>query len=255
MSVDSLFSLAGKNVLVTGGTRGIGRAISLRFARAGASVVAVYVRGMDTAESLADQAEEEGLRIRCLQADLQRPSGADKIEEALKEGGWGLSSLVHCAATGVHKKTDEFTPRDLKWVFSLNFDAYVTLVPRLLDYMDPGASILAISSKGGTKAVPYYGLVGASKGALEAYSRQLAMELAERPIRVNIITPGAVPTDAWKVLPDGEERLVASKERTPLGRLVTPEEVAWTAQFLCSAASSGITGQNVIVDGGTNILE
>jgi NAD(P)-dependent dehydrogenase (short-subunit alcohol dehydrogenase family) len=81
------------------------------------------------------------------------------------------------------------------------------------------------------------------------------MELAERQLRVNVITPGAVLTDAWKVLPDGEERLAAAVARTPLGRLVTPDEVAWTAQFLCSEASSGITGQNVVVDGGMNILE
>ena len=200
MPTDSMFSLNGRNVLVTGGTRGIGRAISLRFAREGASVLAVYVRGMDTAESLTEQATEEGLEVQCLQADLQRPSGFDKIEEALKEREWGLSSLVHCAATGVHKKAAEFTARDLKWVFSLNVDAYITLVPRLLEHFDDGGSIVAVSSKGGTKAVPYYGLVGASKGALEAYSRQLAMELAERRIRVNIVTPGAVLTDAWKVV-------------------------------------------------------
>ena len=255
MATDSLFSLTGKNVLVTGGTRGIGRAISRRFARAGASVISVYVRGTDAAESLVAEAEGEGLSIQCLQADLQRPSGAEKIEEALKENGWGLSSLIHCAATGVHKRADEFTPRDLKWVFSLNFDAYVTLVSRLLDFMEPGATILAISSKGGSKAVPYYGLVGASKGALESYSRQLAMELADQRIRVNILTPGVVRTDAWDVLPDGEKRLAEAEARTPLGKLVTPDEVAWTAQFLCSQASSGITGQNVIVDGGTEILE
>lgn len=255
MRTDSPFSLANKNILVTGGTRGIGRAISIRLAEAGANVVAVFVRDQEAADSLEERARESGLGITCLRADLTREAGQAAIREEVIDGNVRLSGLVHAAATGVHKGVGQFTARDIKWVFSLNFDAFVSLVTMLLPAMEEGASILAISSKGATHAVPSYGLVGASKGALEAFTRQMAAELAHRKIRVNIITPGAVLTDAWKVLPDKETRLKTAVDRTPLGRLVTPDEVAYAAHFLCSDASTGIIGHTLVVDGGAELPE
>lgn len=249
------FNLAGKTFLIAGGTRGIGRAISLRFARAGANVVAIYVRGKKAAESLKDLAKEQEITVDCLCADLARPTGMEKISGYLKDNNIELSGLVYCAATGVHKHTDEFTAREIKWVFSLNIEAYIGLVNLLLPYFKKGSSIVAISSKGATRAVHEYGLVGASKGALEAYSRHLAAELAERKIRVNILTPGTVRTEAWDVLPDSERRLADAEARTPLGRLVTLDEVAYSAQFLCSDAASGVIGLTLVVDGGAEIVE
>lgn len=249
------FGLSGKTVLVTGGTRGIGRAVSIRFAEAGAAVVAGFVRGQDSAESLSNLARERGLDIHCLRGDLTRPAGIEAIEGHFSDRNLKLSCLIHCAATGVHKKVDQFTARDIKWVFSLNVEAFIGLTTMLLPRMEEGGSIVAISSKGATRAVPSYGLVGASKGALEAYSRQMAAELAGRKIRVNVLKPGAVLTDAWDALPEREARLAEHARRTPLGRLVTPEEVAYTAQFLCSDAASGITGHTLVVDGGADLPE
>ena len=107
---------------------------------------------------------------------------------------------------------------------------------------------------GALRALPYYTLVGSSKGALEALARHLAVELAPRGIRVNILMPGTVETDVWKVIPEREARLSAAICRTPIGRLVTPEEVAAAAQFLCSEAASGIVGQTLVVDGGLAIM-
>jgi enoyl-[acyl-carrier protein] reductase III len=255
MMNNDAFSLAGKTFLIAGGSRGIGRAISLRFAQAGAKVIAIYVRGKKAAESLQDLAREQELAIDCLCADLSRPSGLEKISGYLKDNNAGLSGLVYCAATGVHKPAGEFTAREIKWVFSLNIEAYVGLVNLLLPYFKDGSSIIAISSKGATRAVHEYGLVGASKGALEAYSRHLAAELAERKIRVNILTPGTVRTEAWDALPDSERRLADAEARTPLGRLVTVDEVAYSAQFLCSDAASGVVGLSLVVDGGAGIME
>jgi enoyl-[acyl-carrier protein] reductase III len=255
MANNDAFDLTGKTVLVTGGTRGIGRAVSVRFAEAGASVIAGFVRGQDTADSLGEMARERGLKIHCLRADLTRAAGLEAIDEYLSGQELRLSALVHCAATGVHKKVDEFTARDIKWVFSLNIEAFIGLTSMLLPRMEDGSSIVVISSKGATHAVPSYGLVGASKGALEAFSRQMAAELAERGVRVNILTPGAVLTDAWDALPDKEARLAENAARTPLGRLVTPAEVAYTAQFLCSDAASGVVGHTLVVDGGADLPE
>jgi NAD(P)-dependent dehydrogenase (short-subunit alcohol dehydrogenase family) len=220
MSNNDAFSLAGKTFLVTGGTRGIGRAISIRFAEAGGSVIAVYVRNQEAAGSLKAEAGERGLQIECLRADLTRPAGMEAIDGLLTGLDTNLSGLVHCAATGVHKDADRFSSRDIKWVFSLNFEAFVGLVSMLLPRMDEGSSIIALSK-----------------------------------IRVNIITPGPVLTEAWDVLPNRDERLGAAVARTPLGRLVLPEDVAYTAQFLCCDASSGIVGHTLVVDGGADLPE
>jgi enoyl-[acyl-carrier protein] reductase III len=116
-----------------------------------------------------------------------------------------------------------------------------------------GSSIVAVSSGGATRAVSHYTLVGASKGALESLARHFAAELAPKGIRVNILSPGTVLTDAWKVLPDSEPRLADAARRSLLGRLTTLEEVAWAAQFLCSDAASGLVGHTLVVDGGARI--
>ena len=113
---------------------------------------------------------------------------------------------------------------------------------------------MAISSLGATRALPYYSLVGASKGALESLARHLAAELAPAEIRVNIVTAGAVLTDAWKAMPNNEARIAETIRRTPAGRLVTAEEVAYGVQFLCSDAATGIVGHTLILDGGAGIL-
>jgi len=96
--------------------------------------------------------------------------------------------------------------------------------------------------------------VGASKGGLEALARHFAAELAPRGIRVNILTAGAVLTDAWKAMPDSEARLLETVRRTPAGRLATAEEVAYGAQFLCSEAAAGMIGHTLVIDGGTGIV-
>ncbi|HSG46633.1 MAG TPA: SDR family oxidoreductase, partial [Longimicrobiales bacterium] len=188
-------------------------------------------------------------------ADLTRPKGLEAVDERLEEMDGALSGLVHSAATGIHKRIDQITPRDIQWTFSLNFEAFVVLVNRLLPRFEEGASILALTSQGAGHAVPSYGVVGASKGALEAVSRQMAAEFAGRGIRVNLLCPGAVLTDAWEAMPDREERLAAVEDRTPIGRLVSLEEVAAAAQFLCSDAASGVVGQRLVVDGGAEVVE
>jgi enoyl-[acyl-carrier protein] reductase III len=250
-----LFSLEGKRFLITGGTRGIGRAISLRFARAGAEILANYVRDAKSAEAMQAEAIEEGLSIELCRADLTSPKGLDKIKVLLGDADIGLSGLVHCAATGVHKKLEELTSRHFDWTFSLNVRAFFELVKLVQPGLKKGASILAVSSKGAVNAIPSYSMVGSSKGALEAFARHLAVELAPRGIRVNIIRPGSVLTDAWEAMPDKEKRLDDASSRSPIGRLVTADEVAQAAQFLCSDAASGIVGHTLVIDGGVGIVE
>lgn len=248
-----MFTLQGKRILVAGGTRGIGRAISIRFARAGASVIANYVRDDKSAEELKQLVDEEGLSIDILRADLTGRKGIRVIDEYFEEEN-GLSGLVYCAATGVHRPIDELTTRHFDWIFSLNVRAFFELIKLLIPRLSKGSSIVAMSSQGAVRAVPSYALVGSSKGALESLARHFAAELAPRGIRVNILSPGSVLTDAWKAMPDSEERIAETVRRTPIGRLTTPEDVAWAAQFLCSDASTAIIGHTLVVDGGAAIV-
>jgi enoyl-[acyl-carrier protein] reductase III len=249
-----LFSLRGRRVLVTGGTRGIGRAISLRFARAGAVVLANYLRDDESAGRLKREADEEGLNLRVCRADLTGNRGVERLLAAADELGPALHSLVYCAATGVHKPVEQMTVRHFDWTMALNVRAFYHLVRMLLPRFTEGGSILALSSEGAARAVPSYALVGASKGALESLVRHLAADFAGRGVRVNALAPGAVKTDAWKAMPDAALRLDETIRRTPLGRLVTVDEVAAVAQFLCSDAAAGIVGQTVVVDGGCRIM-
>lgn len=251
--MNQAFSLSGKNLLVTGGTRGIGRAVSLQFARAGATVVANYVRGQKAADALLAQAQQEHLHLSLCRADLTIANSLEAVETAVASLSGGLHGLVHCAATGVHKPFDELTLKHFDWTFALNVRAFFDLVKRLLPRFAPDASIVAVSSQGALRVVPAYSVVGASKGALEALARHLAVELAPRGIRVNIVAPGAVATEAWASMPDSQARLEELATRAPIGRLVTPEEVAQAAQFLCSDASRTIIGHTLVVDGGIGL--
>jgi len=251
--MENLFALSG-GVLVVGGTRGIGRAITLRFARAGASVIANYVRDQKAAEDLKASAEQEGLRVLLCRADATTPRGLDEIEKSVQECNEPLRGLIYCAATGVHREIPELTTRHFDFTFALNVRGFFELTKALLKRFADGATILAVSSMGAQRALPYYSLVGSSKGALEALARHLAVELRPRGIRVNILVPGTVATDVWKTLPDAEKRIAAATARTPAQRLVTAEEVAWAAQFLCSSASAGIVGHTLIVDGGAAVV-
>lgn len=251
--MNQAFSLSGKNLLVTGGTRGIGRAVSLQFARAGATVIANYVRGQKAADALFAQAQQESLRLILCRADLTLANGLESVEAAVAGLNGGLHGLVHCAATGTHKPFDELTLKHYDWTFALNVRAFFDLVKRLLPRFASDASIVAVSSQGALRVVSAYSVVGASKGALEALARHLAVELAPRGIRVNIVAPGAVATDAWASMPDAQTRLAELTRRTPIGRLVTPEEVALAAHFLCSDAAHTIIGHTLIVDGGAGL--
>jgi NAD(P)-dependent dehydrogenase (short-subunit alcohol dehydrogenase family) len=248
------FSLSGKTILVAGGTRGIGHAISLRLARAGATVVANYLRNEQAADNLRTTAADEGLAISPCRADLSTEKGLEQLDHSLQDLGPYLSGLVYCAATGVHRPIEELTERHFDWTFNLNVRAFFKLIKLIKPRFSRGSSVVAVSSWGASRVFPHYSLVGSSKGALEALARHLAVELAPCGIRVNVLTAGAVLTDAWRSMPNSEARIEQTIGRTPAGRLVTAEEVAYGAQFLCSDAAAGMIGHTLIIDGGAGIL-
>ncbi len=250
-SLEPLFSLGGRRFLVTGGTRGIGGAIARQLARAGAEVVSGYARNDDAAAAFEAALRAEGLAIETCRADLTRPGGVERLVAGL--GDRRLHGLVHAAATGVHGPLDKLDPRHWDFTFALNVRAFFELVRSLRPRLARPASLVALSSEGAVSAVSGYTLVGSSKGALEALCRHLAVELGGEGIRVNVLSPGAVETEAWKAMPDARARLVAETRRHPEKRLTSLEEVAAAALFLCAEASAGVNGHTLVVDGGARV--
>ena len=139
------FSLEGRSILVTGGTRGIGRAISLQLARAGATVIANYARNDQAAETLRAAAAEESLALEVLRGDLTLPKGLAAVQERLEQCGESIVSIVHCAATGVHRPFDQLTGKHWDWTMSLNARAFFELVRSLLPVLRDGSAIVAMA--------------------------------------------------------------------------------------------------------------
>ena len=244
------FGLSG-TFLITGGTRGLGRAISLEFAGSGAHVISNYIRNETAARELKALADQQELPLELCRADLTTPEGLRQVEAAVQQAPTPFMGFVHCAATGTHRPVSELTARHLEWTFKLNTGAFFDLARILLPKLSGGASMVAVSSPGASRAIPNYAVVGASKGALESLARHLAVELAPRGIRVNVVAPGAIATEAWKGIPDGAAKLADAQKRSPLGRMVTSEEVARAVVFLALEATY-TTGAELPVDGGAS---
>ena len=241
----------GKSVLVTGGSRGIGRAISLRFAEQGARRIAVsYLRNDKAAEETADEIRKRGVEPVLLRGNLGDP---DKTKALLEETG-PLDVIVSNAATGVIRPFQELDEKHWDWTLNANARALFTIAREAAPSMPAGSSIVAISSLGADRVLDNYMLVGVSKATLEALVRYLAVELAPQDIRVNAVSAGLVETGALDYFPNREDMLRFYRERTPAGRLVEPDDVAEAVCFLASPAAAMVRGQTLIVDGGYSNL-
>lgn len=239
--------------VVTGGTRGIGRAISWRLAREGMRVLAPYARNRRAAEELEVAAEKEGLEILGIRGDLSREPSLEATAATVTQEAEGIDVLVHAAATGVHRPAEELSLKHLRWTFETNVFALHALLRILLPHMPAGGRIIGLTSAGGTRTIPAYTAVGASKGALESLLRHYAVELAPRGIAVNLVSPGLVLTGAIDAFPDRDARIDVTRAETPSGRLTTPEDVAEVVAFLCTDAGAQIVGQTLVVDGGRTL--
>ena len=163
-----------------------------------------------------------------------------------------LDVLVHNAATGVIRPALETEDKHWDWTLSANARALLGLTRVAAPTMAAGSSIVAISSLGSVRVLENYTLVGASKAALEALVRYLAVELAPRGIRVNAVSAGVVETGALEHFPN-RDAMLASGAANPAGRIVMPDDVAGVVSFLCSADAEMIRGQVVVVDGGWSL--
>ncbi len=236
------------NVFVTGGSRGIGRAIALRFAHDGAERVAIgYLRNDKAAEATAGELREAGTEPVLVRGNV---TSARVLTEV---GALGpLDVLVHNAATGVVRPALDTEDKHWDWTLNANARALLSLTRVAAPQMPPGSSIVAISSLGSQRVLENYTLIGTSKAALEALVRYLAVELAPRGIRVNAVSAGVVETGALEHFPNRDEILSAGKAN-PAGRLVEPGDVAGAVAFLCSPDAAMIRGQVLLVDGGFSL--
>lgn len=241
-------SPAARRVLVTGGSRGIGRAIALRLAREGASTVAIgYFRSDAAAEETAEELRALGAEPVLVRGNVTSARVVEQVEAL-----GALDVLVHNAATGVIRPALETEDKHWDWTVNANARALLSLARVAAPAMPPGSSIVGLSSLGSVRVLENYALVGTSKAALEALVRYLAVELAPRGIRVNAVSAGVVETGALEHFPN-REAMLASGLRNPAGRLVTPEDVAGVVAFLCSPDADMIRGQTVVVDGGWSL--
>jgi len=236
-------------VLVTGGSRGIGRAIALRFARDGVKRVAIgYLRNDRAAEETAAELQEAGAEPVLVRGNVTSTRVLDQVA-ALGP----LDALVHNAATGVIRAALETQDKHWDWTVNSNARALLQLTRAADPNLHEGSSIVAISSLGAQRVLPNYVLVGTSKAALEALVRYLAVELAPRGIRVNAVSGGVVDTGALDHFPN-RDRMLEAGASNPAGRLVEPDDVAAAVAFLCSPDADMIRGQTLIVDGGFSLV-
>ena len=246
---------AGKVALVTGGSRGIGRACALRFAKLGANVVVNYSRSTEDAEATVRDIEAMDVRGIAVRADMGDRDAIVALFAQLRDEFGRLDVLVNSAARGLERPRGalDSLPRHLKHSMDVNLFGPWFCSQEAARLMEEGSSIVNLQSPGAERYLPKYAPVAISKGALASLTTYLAVELAPRGVRVNGVSAGLVEgSDGVRMLAD--DLLERYRQVVPAGRLVTPEEVANAVAYLCGEEASMIVGQVLLVDGGYSLV-
>lgn len=236
--------------LVTGSSRGIGRAIASELARTGYSVCINYIRHREAAESLASELAAAGCRTITVQADVaDGESVAEMVRRTERELGH-ISLLVNNAGIAGQAQFQDITDEMWNRYLAVNLSGARNTIKAVLPHMisEKAGCIVNISSIWGLRGASCEVAYACTKAGIIALTRSLAMELGPSHIRVNCVAPGVIQTDMVQVL--GEETLRDLAEQTPLGRLGTPEDIAHAVAFLASDKASFLTGQVLTADGG-----
>ena len=248
----------GKVALITGSGRGIGRAIALKFAQLGADIVVNYFRNSGPAQRTIEEIRAHGREVWGIKANIGEIDQLERLFDELEKQVGCLDFLICNAASGYNRPVKAQKPKGWDWTMNINARSLLFAAQRAARLMQQrgGGAIVSISSPGASRVLPDYVVVGASKAALEAVTRYLAVELAEMNIVVNAVSPGLVLTDAlqhFDAIRKDANILERALSLTPAGRLVTQEDIAGVVAFLCTPAGSMIRGQTIVVDGGYTI--
>lgn len=243
-------SIVDRRVLVTGAGTGIGRALALGLARAGAKVALHFHTSEDGATSAVAELRGEGFDAFVVSADLASPKETRTMVGAAAKALGGLDVLVNNAGLTVTGSFESTPVETLERLFRTNVEGtYVAIQAALPHFQeDADSSVVITGSPHAASGFPGFSAYAATKGALVALTRQLAIELAPRRIRVNCVSPGMIEVEATRAYP-GYSR-TGSAVKVPLGRMGLPEDLVGTAIYLASAASTFVTGQVITVDGG-----
>jgi enoyl-[acyl-carrier protein] reductase III len=252
-----MIDLTGRVALVTGSSRGIGRACALRLAEAGADVIVNYISSRAGADETAGQIEALGHRAAIVKADVSEQEDIVSMIDFVRDTFGALDILVSNAATGGFRPLMATSPRHFEAAMNTNARALIFLVQAALPLLERSsgrAKVIALSSPGSRVALPLYGLIGSTKAALESLVRHFALEVGGQGINLNIIQAGLVETDSFLQMRDQERLLERRRSKSLVGeRTLSARDVADAVLYLASPLADMIQGQTLVVDGGASI--
>jgi enoyl-[acyl-carrier protein] reductase III len=252
-----MIDLTGQVALVTGSSRGIGRACALRLAEAGADVIINYVTSRAAAMEVAEEIAAMGRHAYVVKADISEQEDVRAMMEFVQEHVGRLDILVSNAASGGFRPLLAATERNFHAAFETNVLALIYLVQAavpLLKRDDGRSKVVALSSHGSDTALPWYGLIGSSKAALESLVRHLTLEIGHLGVNVNVVKSGLVDTDSTRQIPNADLVFESRKDKAMMGeRMLTPADVADAVLFLASPLSDLVQGETLTIDGGAAV--
>ena len=243
-------------ILITGGSRGIGRAIALRLARERpAQIVIAYCNNHAAARTTVQEIERLGVSAHAIPTDVQRPELMQEMFDEVGKRYGRLDVFISNAARATFRPALELSQRAWRKMMDINAYAFLNGAQHAARLMgDRGGKIIGMSSLGSSHAIPSYAGLGAAKAAIESLTRYLAVELAPRGISVNTLSAGFVDTDSMRLSPDYDSLSEYIRSRTPTRRLASPEDLAGIVAFLCSSSSNWLCGQTLVADGGMSLV-